>query len=92
MRHDRLYDVKWRLVKQASFAYIDMMDRTGLRNTPNMVVIGVSVLFLLVCERFKLEPRRVLETADRVLRRAREVEPQFPRGIAEYLAKELPDG
>ena len=92
MRHDRLYDVRWKFVKQAAFAYIDMLDRTKLSKTPNMVIMGVAVLFLMVCERFKLEPRRVLDTADRVLRRARDVEPQFPRGIAEYLKKELPDG
>lgn len=79
-------------MKQASFAYIDMLDRTKLTKTPNMVVMGVAVLFLLVCERFKLEPREVLDTAARVLRRAREVEPQYPRGISEYLHKELPDG
>ena len=91
MRHERLYDVRWALVKKASFAYLDMLDKAKLRHSPQ-VVIGVAVLFLLICERFGLNVRAVLDTADRVLRRARDVEPMYPRGIAEYLRKELGDG
>ena len=90
MRHDRLYDVQWALVKQVSFAYLTQLDKIKIRN-PSQVVVGIAVLFLLVCERFRLDPPRVLETAGRVLRRARDVEPQYPRGIAEYLQKELPN-
>jgi len=88
MRYDRLYDVRWRWIKQVSFAYLDTLDKIS-HKTPAQVVSGVAVLFLLVCERFELDPRRVLETADRILRRARDVEPMYPRGIAEYLTREL---
>lgn len=91
MRHDRLYDVQWRQVKQAAFAWIDSLQR--LKHTaPVQVVTGTALNFLLVCERFKLNPRRVLETADKVLRRAREADPQYPRAIAQYLKEELRDG
>lgn len=90
MRHEQLYDVRWRWVKQASFAYLDMMDKAKLRHSPQ-VVMGIACLFLLVCERFNLNVRAVLDTADMVLRRARDIEPQYPRGIAEYLKKELHD-
>ncbi len=90
MRLQRLYDVRWHLVKQASFGYLNQLDNAQIRD-PAQIITGVAVLLLLICERFKLEVRDVLDTAARVLRRAKEVEPQYPRGISSYLRTELPD-
>jgi hypothetical protein len=50
------------------------------------------VTFLLTCRRFGLEPRRVLEISERTLRRAADVEPQYPRAISAYLEQEVRDG
>ena len=90
MKHDRLYDIQWKAIREVSFSYIDRVDKLGVKS-PQQVVGGIGVLFLLVCERFRLDPRRVLETSDRILRRARDVEPAVPRAIAGFLRNELVD-
>jgi len=90
MRHDRLYDVKWALLRHASFAWIDSMDRLKMRH-PADVVMATAVCLILICQRFGLEPRRVMDTADRVLRRAKDVTPQYPRAIEHWLKEEFSD-
>lgn len=87
MRIDRLYDVKWRDVKLAAMGWLNQVQYTA----PADQVIALAVTFLLICERFKLEPRRVLEASERVLRRAIELEPHYPRAIKAYLREEIPD-
>ena len=82
MRLDALYDVKWWLIKQASFAWIDVLDKIK-HKTPAQVVTATAVTFLLVCERFDLDPRHVLTVADRVVRRARDVDPPSPDQLVE---------
>ncbi|NRA09623.1 MAG: hypothetical protein HRU02_15820 [Myxococcales bacterium] len=91
MRLQDIYDVRWSRVREQAFAYINLFGKAkdqGFAQERDLVT-GVAVNFLLVCERFKLDPRRVLETADRITRRARDVSPQYVRGIEEYLAQEL---
>lgn len=90
MRHDRLYDLRWREIRQVAFSWIDQLDRIAHKR-PAQVVGGLAVVFLLVCERFKADPRRVLETAERILRRAQDTEPMYPGAIRDYLRSEMPN-
>lgn len=90
MRHDRLYDVHWNVTRHVLMAWFTAMDNSKLRR-PVDVVMASATVFLLVCERFNLNPRRVLDTADRVIRRARDHQPQYVRGAEEYLRKEVPN-
>lgn len=90
MRHDRLYDIRWKEARQVLAAWMTALDNTKTR-APSEVVMGAAIVFKLTCERFKLNPRRVLETADRVVRTARDQSPQYVRGMEEYLVKEISD-
>lgn len=90
MRLERLYDVRWELLRHVTFNWIDRLDKQKIKR-PVDVIAGLGVLFLLVCERFDLNPREVLTVADRVLRRAREVTPQYPRAMETWLREEVPD-
>lgn len=94
MRLDRLYDVRWDTLKLAAFSWITKVQKLDAEvgMPPNNVLTGLGVTFLLACERWKLDPRQALEVCDRVLRRAKDVNPQFPRGIAAYLKEEFNDG
>ena len=58
---------------------------------PPQVVTGIAVTFLLICKRFKLSPKDVLQVADNIIRRARSVEPMYVRAIDAYLKEELKD-
>lgn len=91
MRPDRLYDVNWNLLRHVTFSWIDKLAKVK-QKSPADVVVAAAINLLLVCERFGLDPRDTMQTADRVVRRAREVTPQYPRAIEMYLNRELPDG
>lgn len=90
MRHEDLYAIQWRDIRQAAFAWVDNLRKIK-HTTPTQVVMGIAVTFLLVCARFKLDPREVLNTADRVIRRCKDVDPQYIRAIEQYFKEELQD-
>jgi hypothetical protein len=95
MRLSDLYDVSWRNIQQIAFAWVDRISRKDPGEpgiTPRDTVHSVAINFLLVCARFGLDPREVLGVADKVIRRARGVEPAYVRAIEAYLEAELPDG
>lgn len=94
MRHDRLYDVRWDVIRQTTLGWFTSLDRLDkrIKTSPADLVMSIGILFLMMCERFGLDPREVLVTADRVDRRAQEVAPQYPRGMRQYLREELSDG
>ena len=93
MRIQDLYDVRWRNIRQITFSVIDFFGKLVGRGEarPRDLVQGIAIMFLLVCARFKLEPRDVLETAARVTRYAKDTEPQYVRAIEAYLREELRD-
>ena len=90
MRHDRLYDVRWDFLKLVTFQWISTLDKMKHKSAAD-VVTATAVTLLLVCRRFGLEPRRVMDTAERIVRRAEDVNPQYPRAISQYLAEEFTD-
>jgi hypothetical protein len=89
MTHSDIASAPWLQIKQAAFAWIDTISKIAV---PTSVPVGLGVTFLLTCRRFGLEPRRVLEISERTLRRAADVEPQYPRAISAYLEQEVRDG
>ena len=90
MRLEQLYDVRWELIKQAAIAWFVGLDMTA-HKAPSQVVMGIAINFILVCERFGLNPREVLTVTDRVIRRSREHTPQYVRGMEQYLREEIGD-
>jgi hypothetical protein len=58
---------------------------------PEAVVAAVATLFLIICKRYRVDVRRVLETTDRIVRDAQETHPVEMRAMARYLREELPD-
>jgi hypothetical protein len=88
MNYSDLASSRWFDVKQTAFAWIDAVSKFR----PETAVVGLGVTFLLTCERFGVSPRRVLEVSERQLRRAFDLEPQYPRAVQEYLAQEMRDG
>jgi len=90
MRYDRLYDVDWHILRHVTFSWIDTFGRIK-KTRPADIVVAAAINLILICERFKLDPRRVMDTADRVVRRARDVAPQYPRAIEQFLREEFTD-
>jgi hypothetical protein len=93
MRLDRIYDVRWTMLKDVTFGWITLFDRlTGnARPKPADLTAAAGVLLLLICERFQVEPREVLTAAGRMLRAAEVHAPQHVRAMREFLAKEMND-
>lgn len=87
MDYERLYSARWADVRRTAFGWLDRIQHQRLR--PSAAVAGLGVTFILICDRFKLDPRRVLEVADRMIRRADDTEPQYTRAIREYMRREM---
>lgn len=75
-----------RLAKE-TFALVDALQK---REPKPEDLLAVAALLLLVAEQLSKDPRRLLETADRIMRDAdtKYWRPEF-RAIRDYLAKEV---
>jgi hypothetical protein len=63
-----------------------------LQKTPGEVVVaGVACFFLIICKRYNMPVRRVLEATERVVRDSQEQNPVEMRALATYLKRELND-
>ena len=91
MKLQDLYNVRWSLIQRTTFAWFTMLDKLGYRPGPQDVVAAAGMTFLFVCERWKVDPREVLNVCDRIISSATLNSPQYPRGIREFLAKEFYD-
>jgi hypothetical protein len=93
MRLDRLYDVRWDLIKKLTFGWISGLDRStgNARPAPADAVMAAAINFILLTERYGLEGREVLTAADRVIRRADDVSPQYTRAVRDFLREEMPN-
>lgn len=90
--HD-LNEAKWSIVKILAFGMIENLDQgTDKLRRPRYAVVAAGVFFLLVCRRFKLDPRRVLDIAGRHIQHSHEVDPMYTRGMEQFLVEEFPDG
>lgn len=58
---------------------------------PEAIVATFATVLIMICERFRVDVRRVLEVTDRVIRDARDKHPVEMRAMDRYLREELPD-
>jgi hypothetical protein len=91
MIRDQLFNVQWFFVKQVCQQWLGALDRQKAK-IPGQVVVASAITLILICERYKLNPREVMDIADRVIRRGWELDPRYLRGIREYFKEELPNG
>lgn len=85
-----MFNVQWAYVKRVGQQWLDAMDRTRM-TIPGQVVLGIAVTFLMICKRYELNPREVLDVADRVIRKGWDLDPRYLRGMRDYFKEELPD-
>lgn len=91
MKIQDLYTLRWTFVQRTTFAWFAMLDKLGYKPGPQDLVGASGMTFLFVCERFKVDPREVLNVCDRIISSATLNDPQYPRAIRELLAKEYYD-
>ena len=91
MKLQDMYNVRWNLVKRTLFAWFTMLDQVGYRPGAGDVVAASGIGFLLICERFGVDPREVLNTCNRIVTKAEDIDPEYPRAIRMFLKKELRD-
>ena len=89
MRHSKLYEFNWRSLQHVAFGWLD-----GLADhiKPQEFILTTAILFLLVCRRYRLDARAVLDTAARVIKLAADNYGSLElRAIRTYLKEELRD-
>jgi len=84
---DKLYDLTAVGIKTTAL----LMLTRAQKERPAQITAAIATLFLAVCRRYRIEPRRVLEVTDRIMRDAQEKHPVEMRAMARYLKEELPD-
>ena len=88
MRRDQLFALSYKDVQMAMMGCLDRLQHFP----PNVMLAAVGWMFLRLCDHFKIDPRDALDAADRTYRRALDVDPQYPRALAEYIREEIPRG
>lgn len=87
LRMDRLYDASFNKLRKGIYAWV----HAQVRERPENTVAAAAAMFLLLCQRYKLSPRRVLDVSERVLRDASDRQPVELRAMRRLLREELPD-
>lgn len=85
------------ILDQLNMTTVDEGQRVAFRaldvvqtEKPGPQVVGIAILFLLLCTRFKQDPRQVLDKAGRVLYDSLSIgKGEQTRAIKTYLEKEL---
>jgi hypothetical protein len=85
MRREQLFNVSYKDIQIATWEALNAFQN----HTPQTLVAAMGWLFLAVCKRYDIDPRDALDAADRTMRRALDVAPQYPRALAEYCREEL---
>jgi len=83
----KLYDVHTVGIKDVAMRIIMTLSK----ERPEAVVAGLATLFILICKRYGVEVRAVLDVTDRVLRDAADTHPVEIRALKRYLKQELND-
>lgn len=85
IRLDHLYAVDLALVRKAVIGWLSKLQHAN----PAALVTGTGVVFLALCSRFNVSPRRALEVAERVWRDATEQRKPEASALNQYLQHEL---
>jgi hypothetical protein len=91
---DSMYNVKWAMLKRVCMVFLTAIDKPQYASKPGETVASVAIILLGLCRRFKLDIRRVLETAERIERFAHEgkyVGHKELNAMDEYMKYELED-
>lgn len=90
MIRDSMFNVQWHFVKQVCAQWLNSLDRVRTK-VPGQVVVASAITLILICERYNLNPREVMDIADRVIRKSWDLDPRYVRGIRDYFKEELPN-
>lgn len=84
---DYLNDQSPETTQQAAFTLLDQIQ--GIQ-PKGLQVSAVAFLFILMCERFRIDPREVLDKTHKVLRDSlSQGRGEYVRAIRNYVEKEL---
>jgi chorismate mutase len=87
LRIDKLYDVTSIGIKNVSIR----MLTAAQKEKPEAIVSAIATLLLMVCKRYRIEPREVLDVTTRIIRDAQESHPVEMRAMQRFLREDLPD-
>lgn len=90
MIRDQLFNVQWEYVKQVGQQWLDALDRKR-HAKGGQVLISSAIIFLMLCKRYDLNPREILDIADRVIRKGWDLDPRYLRGMRDYFKEVLPN-
>jgi hypothetical protein len=91
MIRDSMFNVQWHFVKQVCQSWLNSLDKQKYK-LPGQIVVASAVTLIMICERYKLNPREVMDIADRVIRKGWDLDPRYIRGMRDYFKEELVDG
>lgn len=81
----KIYAVDMRRVSKITF---ELLDRIQQKRAEEIVAAG-AVFFLQLCRRYRIDPRRVLEAVERIVRDAEDRYPDHVRALRTYLDQEI---
>ncbi len=84
---DRLHRVTPHQLKTYALLSLNLLQR----RRPQEIVAAIAAVFILLCRRYKVDPRGVLDTVDTMVRHASEEHPVEMRALKRYLREDLPD-
>mgnify|MGYP000231654092 CR=1 FL=1 len=90
MIRDQMFNVQWHFVKQVCQQWLSALDKQKYK-LPGQVVVASAITLIMICERYKLNPREVMDIADRVIRKGWDLDPRYIRGMRDYYKEELKD-
>lgn len=88
MRRDQLYNVTCADVAGVARRCISVTQDY----TPQEIVGGLALTFLLLCEHVGIHPGNALEAGGRIINRFHDTDPGNLRGLRRYLKEEIRNG
>ena len=86
---EKLYRVKVKEMSKGLYRWIHAMTKKSGDHT-GPLLISCACTLILLCRHYNADPRRVMDTTDRVLRNAQDIRPKEFRAMRAYMKGELP--
>jgi hypothetical protein len=83
----KLYDLTAVGIKDVAMRMLG----SAQRERPEAIVAGIAALLILICRRYSVDCRRVLEVTERIQKDMRDLHPTEYRAMVRLIAEELPD-
>lgn len=84
---DKLHEVTPLALKNYAMLALNLLQR----RKPAEIVAAIGTVFILLCKRYRVDPRKVLDVNDKMIRVAQEEHSVEMRALARYLKEDLPD-